>query len=404
MSERRRRGRHREYILSDPQSTLTEAFQAFNTVSAQLIDSYRDLESRVQSLSAELALSNERRLAELAEKERLAERLSRLLNALPAGVVVLDEKEVVNTVNPAAAELLDVPLEGRAWASVRVRLRDADDGTGDYLSPRGRRVALTRREAAAAGTIVLLHDVTETRTLQERLHQHRRLTAMGEMAAGLAHQVRTPLAAAILYTEQLGRDQVQDAQRQRVCQRVSGRLRHIEKLVQDMLTFVRGGSQERSALRGSDFGHAVKRSVETELDAAGAALELDGCDDQTVLWCNPDALAGAVANVVRNAIEAAGHGARVRLGIERLGADGVAIMVEDNGPGVAPELAERIFEPFFTTRARGTGLGLAVLREIVRAHGGEVAVRPGAGGCFTIRLPGRHTLGTLVPETREVMS
>lgn len=376
--------------MADPETQLTEAFQAFNALSAQLAGSYRELEQRVARLSRELAAARDQRLAELAEKERLASRLSHLLAALPAGVIVLDAEGVIQTVNPAAVELLQPPLEGLLWATVYARaVAGASEAEAELELHSGRRVTLsTRNLGREPGRILVLQDVTEARALQAEADRHRRLSAMGEMAASLAHQIRTPLASALLYAGHLNQPALADADRHRIAGRIAARLRHLEQLVRDMLSFVSGGARVRHPLALSGLIEPLRQALMPQLDALSAHLDcrVDGAPS---VCGHRDALLGALGNLVSNALQAAGTGAQVDLRIDGAPDGRARIRISDNGPGVAAALRERIFEPFFTTRAQGTGLGLAVVREVVRSHGGDIDVAPnhGAGATFIIHLP-----------------
>jgi len=180
---------------------LKDAFAIFNELSSQLTESYQQLETRVADLNEELQATRDERIRELTEKERLAGRLSLLLDVLPGGVVVLDGEGVIRENNPAAEALLGEPLLSIAWSEVisRAFAPRCDDGHEVSLVD-GRRVNIsTCPLGAEPGQILLITDVTEMRMLQDRLSQQQRLASMGETAASLAHQIRTPLSSAMLY-------------------------------------------------------------------------------------------------------------------------------------------------------------------------------------------------------------
>ncbi|MGD8644632.1 MAG: hypothetical protein PVI15_10100, partial [Chromatiales bacterium] len=185
--------------MAVPQAQLTEAFQAFNQLAAELSDSYTGLQRRVAELQGELAEARSDRLRHLAEKERLAERLGQLLEALPGAVVVLDDDAIVREVNELARRWLGEPLIGIAWPRVAARaLRLGTSGNPSLVD--GRPLGLSTRELeAGSGSIILVTDETDTRRLEQAASRNERLAAMGEMVARLAHQIRTPLTSALLY-------------------------------------------------------------------------------------------------------------------------------------------------------------------------------------------------------------
>ncbi|RJQ47218.1 MAG: sensor histidine kinase [Gammaproteobacteria bacterium] len=242
--------------------------------------------------------------------------------------------------------------------------------------------------------------MSETRALQDSLHRHERLASLGEMAASLAHQIRTPLASAFLYASQLSATHLDHQETQRYADKIVARLRHLENLVKDMLLFAKGGSAGTDNIEVSALLAEVRRNVEAQARAGGCELRVRDRSCGATLPGNQEALHSALQNLVTNAIQACGavpaRGAggyiEIGAGIERddTGVEMIHFYVSDNGPGIAPDLRKRIFEPFFTTRAQGTGLGLAVVQAIAQAHQGKVSVEPGAegGSRFVMSLPG----------------
>jgi two-component system sensor histidine kinase FlrB len=167
-----------EKAISEKGQDLKSAFELFNQMSEQLADSYHLLENRVAELNEELSSLSDRRLQELAEKEKLANRLESLLNFLPGGVVVLDSSGRVSESNPAAIELLGEPLQGELWREVIARCFAPRQDDGHEVSLRdGRLISIQTRNLGADGQIILLTDQTETRRLQGELSRHERLSA-----------------------------------------------------------------------------------------------------------------------------------------------------------------------------------------------------------------------------------
>ncbi|HFC52953.1 MAG TPA: PAS domain-containing protein [Gammaproteobacteria bacterium] len=324
-------------------------------------------------------------------ERRLAARLEGLLNVLPAGVVVLDGNGRIQQVNPAAKRLLGEPLLGREWIEVIRRAFAPQPGAGcDLKLADGRLVSLaTCPLEGEAGQILLLNDVTETRTLQEQASRNQRLTAMGRMAAALAHQIRTPLSSAMLYASHLKRPELDGARRQELAERVLERMRHLEQLLNDMLLFAHGGLGWGERLAADALLRELYEAVEPQAREQHITLVAE-CDSGggTVLG-NRRLLLSALQNLVGNAMRAVGAGGTITLRLQRDGERRLAIQVADDGPGIPPELRERIFEPFVTGHGGGTGLGLAVARQVARVHHGDLqlASTPGGGSTFSLWLP-----------------
>ncbi len=368
---------------------VDSALELFNRMSRQITDSYRTLESRVNQLSGELSQETMQRQQELEEKEQLADRLSTLLKALPAGVVVLDSQGVVTQTNPAAISLLGEPLDGERWVDVirRCFAPRRDDGHEVSLKD-GRRVSIEIRTMEnQPGQLILLTDLTETRQLQSQLSHAQRLSAMGKMVASLAHQIRTPLSAAILYGGHLSQEDLDEEMRQRCASRLMSRLTHLEQQVRDMLIFARGETRLAEELSAETLVSALDSAVEgLKLNADTTVSIVDEVSGDCRLMCNRDALVGACTNLVNNSLEAGATAVAVQVVAE--GGE-LVIRVVDNGPGFPSAEAGRLLEAFYTTKSHGTGLGLAVVQAVVKAHQGQFHIEAlGQGGAVaTLRLP-----------------
>lgn len=367
---------------------VDSALDLFNQMSRQITDSYRTLESRVNQLSGELTAESLQRQRELEQKEQLADRLQTLLSALPAGVVVLDSQGVISQTNPAAVTLLGEPLEGERWVDIiqRCFAPRRDDGHEVSLKD-GRRVSIEIRTMEnQPGQLILLTDLTETRQLQSQLAHAQRLSAMGRMVASLAHQIRTPLSAAILYGGHLSQDDLDDELRQRCAARLMSRLTHLEQQVRDMLIFARGETRLAEELSAEALEDALRAASESIAMASGQQVRVQSETGDERLMCNRDALVGACSNLINNSIEA-GAG-RVDVTLTGNGSE-LQIEVADDGPGFDAAQAGRLMEAFYTTKSHGTGLGLAVVQAVVKAHQGRFDIQPGAarGARATITIP-----------------
>jgi two-component system sensor histidine kinase FlrB len=380
--------------LPSPQE-LEQAFSLFNEASAQLASAYQDLQDQVGRLTTELAVANGELRTQYEEKEALSRRLALLLDALPGGVVVLDPSGRVLEANPAALELLGADSVGRAWSEVETgrlaatatpqewQLRDAVGHPqarwvsigASPLDPPARRIPAGVRDHRSPPP------ARAARAAQAAVGD-------GELAAGLAHQLRTPLATALLYAGNLARPALAEADRLRFAEKAQTRLRDLERMIQDMLTFVRGVPAARDLIELPELLHELAQVIEPQMASCGVRLDLRADCGRATLSGHRKALAGAFINLLENALQACAPGGEVRL--EAGTQAGMAwVRVVDSGRGMPADVQERLFEPFFTTRSEGTGLGLAIVRSVVAAHGGEVRVEsaPGRGAAFTVSLP-----------------
>ncbi|MFU8787669.1 MAG: sensor histidine kinase [Methylobacter sp.] len=374
---------------------LTDAFRIFNQLSQNLSDSYQGLEEQVAKLHGELAFAHSERLKNLEEKERLASRLEKILAALPAGVIVLDADGRVLDCNAVAADFLGEPLIGQDWLAVIARSLVPVIGNPHERQLRnGMRVNMTVSRdvlcaAADSGQVILLSDVSEMRNLQDMLNQQKQLSAMGEMVASMAHQVRTPLATAILYASQMTAPALDNEKRQRFSQKILERLQYLERQVNDMLIFAKDGRLAMETFSLAELLNHLREAVKDYTGSGGIDLQISNAVQDDAMLGNENALRGALLNLLNNAVDAVGQSGCIHIAVTQLDDCRLRIVIKDNGPGIAKELCQRIFEPFFTTKAHGIGLGLAVVHSVVKAHGGQVDVDStvGAGTVFSLVLP-----------------
>jgi two-component system sensor histidine kinase FlrB len=374
---------------------LEEAFALFSQASAELTTAYEALQGRVEQLTGELAATNSELRVQLAAKDALSRRLAALLAALPGGVVVLDAARRVTDTNPAAHRLLGAMAPGVAWdEQVAAVLRPTAAPDEFETEPAGTvaegpcRVRLSVSELPDGGSIALVNDITAAHALTGQLERARRLSAMGEMAARLAHNLRTPLATALLYAGNLGRSTIPEAERSRFAERTVDSLRRVERMIQDMLRFVRGYEDGFEPFDAGELLRELAQVIEPQMARRGVDFDIVDRSEGRQVHGNRKAVAGALLNLLENALQACDSGGRVELGARHAGRM-IDFTVGDDGSGIDPQAMDRLFEPFFTTRSDGTGLGLAIVRGVATAHGGEALVesRPGAGSRFTLRLP-----------------
>lgn len=370
-------------VEKDRLAELEEAFTLFNQTSDQLTQAYEALQNQVEHLQRQLAQSD-------SEKRRVADRLERLLTLLPAGVIVLNMHNQIIEMNPSAQHILGQDAYGREWDVV---VRNV------FLSTNDAQELITHNQTIyqlsqvpldmTLGKILLIQDVTSARQLQDHINRHQRLRSMGEMAASLAHQIRTPLAAALLYVSQLSTDGLQEDKRHKFVSKTLLSLKHLDGLVKDMLQYAKGGSVGEARVELNDLVESLALAVEQHVHNSESQLVVKTAPPGLVVKGDKDSLITALQNLVINAIDIVRVKAKIEIKINRVYDDWVDLVVIDQGPGIDESIQEKIFEPFYTSRAKGTGLGLAVVRTVAEAHGGEVWVKSvlGRGAQFGIRLP-----------------
>jgi len=244
-----------------------------------------------------------------------------------------------------------------------------------------------RRDAQAAALIREQADALAA--TRARLAQSEKLAALGQLATAIAHEVRNPLAVIRSAAQGLleGAGPI-DADTRRASDFITAEIDRLSNVVSSLLAFARPVQLRRRSVSVPELLERTELLAREEVTGAGVHLDRHDPPGTPVLHGDPDLICQVLLGLVTNAVEAMDGRGAVVLEAETKG-DSVEIAVADSGPGVRPEFRARIFEPFFTTRAKGTGLGLAVARQIVEAHAGTISVhdRAGGGARFVVRLP-----------------
>jgi two-component system sensor histidine kinase PilS (NtrC family) len=360
----------------------------------------------VGALAAFLAEQLQGARSQLAESETRLTALqaiySAVVRSVASGILTLDEGGRITWLNRAAEQitgLTDLAARGqllttqvpelaesigRLGAKSRAEVRiSAHDGRERIL---GFAIA-PLEEQKVPGHVILFQDLTELRQMEEAVRRSDRLAVVGGLAAGLAHEIRNPLASMCGSIEILGGSSHLDDQERRLMHVVLSEAERLEALVRDFLSFARPTSPKLEPLDGA---LAVAETVELfrpQATARGIDLELRA-DGPLVVRADPRQLRQVLWNLLGNAADATASGGRVRVHFSRHNHYGL-LEVADSGEGIGEEDLKRIFDPFFTTKERGTGLGLTIVHRIVEAHGGELSVRSklGQGSTFRVALP-----------------
>jgi PAS domain S-box-containing protein len=396
----------------DAQAELRAALARFDETTSRLRDSYERLQEEVRELRRKLE-DKDRELGDSrAERDRLAGYLEHLLESVPTGVVAVDPTGRISTLNRAAQEItgLGAGSVGAVFRDVfpfvepppagvegLESLENPGRGTVEIRRPDGERALLGLRVSPfrgeggeILGRVAVFQDVTRLQRLEEQESRNRRLVAMGEMAAGIAHEIRNPLGSLELFASHLV-GELQGGPHEDLAAHVLKGIQNVSRITGNLLLFAR---KTEPRLQAVDVAVLAAEALLYARSAATAKrVEVEEALEPCGAQADPDLLRQVLLNLILNAIQAVGEGGRIRVAC-RLDAGEAPplalVTVTDDGPGVPPEARERIFDPFYTTRAGGIGLGLALVQRIVSAHGGWVSVvasRWGRGAEFRVGLP-----------------
>ena len=346
-----------------------------------------------------------------ARADRAAALTEDILRSVPSGVLTIDPEGLVTSVNPPGLAILGMKEEGvlgRPAADVFSgtplgellrRPKGSDVERGEAVFPRpgdavrthlGYTLSVLRdAEHNEIGALFTFADLTEVKRLEESVALKTRLAQLGETSAGIAHELRNPMAVLSGYLALLKKKEGLDEGSGVVVEKMAAEIKVMDRIISDLLAFTR-------AEPFCPAGVAVSSIVEESLAAASSRCEMSQIDvsreipaDLPLVWGDPDRLRQVFVNLLCNAVEAAQGRGSVEIEARALSAREISISVSDTGPGIPPEIRDKVFLPFFTAKDGGTGMGLAMVQKIVVSHGVQVEIgdRPGGGAVFTVRLP-----------------
>jgi len=360
-----------------------------------LLASFDRLRARIRARDQELA---KRADAAVARERHLGERI---LADLSSGVVTVEHSGQVSSFNPEARRILGAEDEATIGARLRATpalselvRRDAPGAVEvEMQAGAGARVVSARsstlrdENGAAMGRLIVLDDVTERRDLERRFAARETLAALGEMSAGVAHEIRNPLNGIGLLLGLLHRDLDSDPQRRMLVERAQREIDGLNVVVTEFLQFARPVELELAPIALEELVESVLILAAGELEKRRLVVRRQVPPGVT-LRADAEQLKRALLNLVLNAAQASPEGTEITiLGLRWDGR--IRLSVRDRGGGVDPAVRDRLFTPFVTGRASGTGLGLALVQKIAQLHGGECRLDdsgPG-GSIFTLELP-----------------
>jgi PAS domain S-box-containing protein len=345
----------------------------------------------------------------LAEDLNAAEALTdELFRGIRAALLVIDGKGFIRLANPPAGHLLGQPasaLVGQPYVAVApgdpARLRPllergeaALEQEVTWTDREGQErvllVSASRLRGELTDAVAIMHDVTETRRLAMQAEQNERLAAVGDLAAGVAHEIRNPLNAISIAAQRLKaefRPTEQPEEFSALLTHLRGEIARVNDTVQQFLGLARGVKLERGPVDLSELVTRVAATLQMEAEQKGVTLTAE-CPNMPPVQGDREALHKVVQNLGQNALHATPRGGTITLRTQS-GARDVALSVVDTGSGIDPGDLPHLFRPYFSKKQGGSGIGLALVHRIVTAHGGTVTVnsKPGAGSTFTVRLP-----------------
>ncbi len=358
-------------------------------------------------------------VAKLKEKERELEELrsraeyradtyesynENILQSVPSGVITFDVEGRIVTVNRAAAEILHIQADeligesavtlGPAIAAILKNPESAPSERKEatFETRDGHKLwlgfftsILKGRDGRKLGIILGFTDLTEVRLLREKIELRERLTHLGEVSAGIAHELRNPMAVIAGYVQMLDAKTPDNAPGKQAMQAIQKEISGMNRVITDFLQFARPTELNSTSLDLAEIIPDLLRATLAEESVIKVELELTA---DVPVRGDEVLLRQALVNLIRNAVEVMPKGGTVTITSVLKGEGVLELKIQDTGTGIPETIRDKIFIPFVTEKAEGTGLGLAIVHKIIVLHEGTIEVQSGdQGTTFTIRIP-----------------
>jgi two-component system sensor histidine kinase FlrB len=329
----------------------------------------------------------------------------KVLDCLPAAVLVVDDFGRLSYFNHKASEYFGQLEIGESWRHTIERCFIDSTNSDEMVSRLGYSLMLeTEPMSDKKGQMLVFHDVSKRNNLKKIQDRYARLATLGELAAKLAHQIRTPLAASMLFFSNIKTSVESSSRQYKNLEKGMQGLRHIEAMIADMLMFTSDKSDFRDMVPVSDLIYALENEKEMLSQQYQCEIVFENRDDIADVKGNLYAIKSAIGNLVENAAQACktrrdqyagednSYRGKIYIAISSIcekGPYSTNIKITDNGVGIAEDSLAKLVKPFYTTKRNGTGLGLAVVKSVVDSHDGELQINSaiGKGTEAIIRLP-----------------
>ncbi len=329
-----------------------------------------------------------------------------IINNVSDAIIVHDQSEGIKIFNAAAVQLFDIPTNKVMGSPLEEFLKNT--GCGNLLKSSSLLVQINciiqnRKKfllvsksrfldsEKTENTILVIRDLTEQRKLEEQIQREQRLMAMGELASGVAHEIRNPLNTIGTIIQQLDKDFEPDNDREEyheLAGLVRDEVKRINETIQEFLRFARPEPIQPNNFPIQPFIEMIEKQYLYLLEEHNINLNVKLDWNKEVFW-DERQIRQVFLNIIQNAIDVLGKDGNIWLTLELIHSDEVEIKFSDDGPGMSEDVRSNIFNLYFTTKAQGTGIGLSIVQRIIYEHGGVITVESelGSGTTFIIRMP-----------------
>lgn len=361
-----------------------------------VVDTFHDLVSKLKEKEKELEI-----LKKNAEERATAIEIynENIFQSVPSGVVSFDKEFRITKINSAAEKILELnkaELIGKNYTEIFNSpiteiiedKKTIERAEISYITDAGKRIwlGLTRSPLKDSsnniiGQILVFTDLTELKAFQTQKELRERLSTLGEMSAGIAHELRNPMAVISGYTRILSRKI--DSTLMPAVEAISKEVAVMDRIIADFLSFAK---PTELILSNVDLNELISSCIKAIEDSTGKIHISLNAETLPVIKGEEILLRQSISNLLQNAVESMPDGGELKIKV--YAGDYLYILISDTGHGIPENIKDKIFLPFFTTKERGTGLGLSIVHKILVSHGGNIQIDTSEKGTtFTIRLP-----------------
>ena len=365
-----------------------------------VVDTFHDLVSKLKDKERELEILRQRAEDRAIVIEGYNENI---LQSVPSGVMSFDENLMIMKVNQAAGKILEVKEEtvigkhhteilGKPITDLLNKKKFIERGEISYITSSGKRIwlgmtlsPLRDQTGNKIGQILVFTDLTHLKAVESQMELRARLSSLGELSAGIAHELRNPMGVIAGYTKLLSKKGEKSLQH--IIESISKEIAVMNRIISDFLSFAKPAELMMTDIDLKAMIGNCMTTIRGDKSDITVRLNIDG---RPTIKGDEIFLRQAFLNIIQNAVEAMPQGGE--LTIKAVSSDetgrGFDIIISDTGHGISDDILEKIFLPFFTTKERGTGLGLAIVHKIVVSHGGTISVESSdKGTTFRMKLP-----------------
>ncbi len=375
---------------------LNEAFSTFTQASKSLEAYYKKLHERVRYLTKELEKKNLELKQAVLDLNESRDYLQAVLQSIGEAMIVTDQDEKIAMINRAAERLFCIDAHnavGRAFDDLDF-LIDNDESSNTALTVKGKRydIILSRStvfdsEGLVRGHVILINDITRLKELEQQQERNSRLIAMGEMAAKIVHEIRSPLCSIELFSNMLSKD-LEGTPHTEIARGISTGISSLNNILTNMLFFAKA---QKPSFKNVGFNNAIEESIKMIaplMEIRGIKLYKEITDEMAP--GDPELMKQVFMNIFLNAVQAMPEGGLLKT-LVRANCEFVKVEISDEGEGISSENIEKIFDPFFSTKDKGTGLGLTIANKIMQCHKGLIKVynNENKGCTFCLYFPKR---------------